>query len=190
LPEEPVDVLLMNAELLRHLAAREHVARHMRSESSWRSLKGDRRNDGCALSHIADHLLVVKSVRHELSAREANMDGRNVAAKKKVLGPGSTRSAGMWLARMSKAVVSAAWMTGTAWAAGGPPATKLINIADSRNLEPGVSLWIAQIYNDNFLLFGVLVVVVMVVQGLVFGFGFDRLMHWIGIDLGKLSHEE
>ncbi len=118
------------------------------------------------------------------------MDARNVAARRQVLGAAGSRSAGVWLARLAKAAASAACMTGTAWGAGGPPATKLIDVADTRNLESGVSLWIAQIYNDNFVKFGLLVVVVMVVQGLVFGFGFDRIMHWIGIDLGKLSHEE
>ncbi len=90
----------------------------------------------------------------------------------------------------AKVLAAAVVMTGTAWAAGGPPATKLINVADTRNLESGPSLWIAQVYNDNYVLFGLLVVVVMVLQGVIFGFGFDRVMHWIGIDLGKLSHEE
>ncbi len=31
---------------------------------------------------------------------------------------------------------------------------------------------------------------VMGLQGVIFGFGFDRVMHWLGIDLGKLSHDE
>jgi hypothetical protein len=109
------------------------------------------------------------------------------ARGKKGTGQGSSAT---WLLRTAKALAAAMCMTGTAWAAGGPPATKLINVADTRNLEPGPSLWIAQVYNENYVLFGALVVIVMVVQGLVLGFGFDRIMHWIGIDLGKLSHEE
>ncbi len=100
------------------------------------------------------------------------------------------RRSAQWLLRAAEAVAVAVSLISTAWAAGGPPATKLINVADTRNQEPGPALWIAQIYNDNYLLFGLLVVVVMVLQGLVFGFGFDRVMHWIGIDLGKLSHDE
>ena len=95
------------------------------------------------------------------------------------------------LLRVTRAAVAAAVaLTGTAWAAGGPPATKLINVVDTRTLDSGPSLWIAQIYNDNFVLFGALVVVVMVVQGLLLGFGFDRAIHMLGLDLGKLSHHE
>jgi len=81
-------------------------------------------------------------------------------------------------------------VSGSAWAAGGPPATKLINVADTRNLESGPSLWIAQIYNDSFVRFGLLVVVVMCAMGIVLGFSFDRAMALLGLDLGKLHHDE
>jgi hypothetical protein len=80
--------------------------------------------------------------------------------------------------------------TGTAWAAGGPPATKLVNVVDTRGLASGLGLWISQIYNESFLLFGLLVVGVMVLQGVVLGFGFDRAIRLLGLDLGKLSHHE
>ncbi len=95
------------------------------------------------------------------------------------------------LFRVARATVAAALATtGTAWAAGGPPATKLINVVDTRALDSGPGLWVAQVYNENFVLFGAVVVVVMVVQGLVLGFGFDRAIHLLGLDLGKLSHHE
>jgi hypothetical protein len=81
-------------------------------------------------------------------------------------------------------------VSGSAWAAGGPPATKLVNVADTRNLESGPALWMAQIYNDSFYLFGLLVVVVMVAMGLVLGLGFDKALGLLGLDLGKLSHHE
>jgi len=80
--------------------------------------------------------------------------------------------------------------SGSAWAAGGPPATKLINVADTRTLEPGVSLWIAQIYNDNFLTFGLVTVVVMCLMGVILGLSFDRGMQLLGLNLGKLDHHE
>jgi len=80
--------------------------------------------------------------------------------------------------------------SGNAWAAGGPPATKLINVADTRNIEPGLSLWIAQIYNDSFVKFGLLTVVLMCLMGVVLGFTFDKAMGLLGLDLGKLSHHE
>jgi hypothetical protein len=80
--------------------------------------------------------------------------------------------------------------TGTAWAAGGPPATKLVKVVDTRGLESGPGLWISQIYNESFLLFGLVVVGVMVVQGVALGLGFDRAIRLLGLDLGKLSHHE
>ncbi len=128
-----------------------------------------------------------------MNARKVGPKAGDVALDIKIVRGGrgnDARAAVAWILRAATAVAAAVSVTGTAWAAGGPPATKLINVADTRNLEPGPALWIAQIYNDNYLLFGLLVVVVMVLQGLVFGFGFDRVMHWIGIDLGKLSHDE
>jgi len=87
------------------------------------------------------------------------------------------------------ALAAAVAMTGTAWAAGGPPATKLINVVDTRG-QSGLGLSVAQIYNESFLQFGLLVVVVMVVQGMVLGFGMDKAMNLLGLDLGKLSHHE
>jgi len=62
-------------------------------------------------------------------------------------------------------------------------------VVDTRG-QSGVGLSIAQIYNESFLQFGLLVVVVMVVQGMVLGFGMDKAMNLLGLDLGKLSHHE
>jgi hypothetical protein len=94
------------------------------------------------------------------------------------------------VARAALAGLATFAVSGTAWAAGGPPATQLINVADTRGLETGPGLWSAQIYNESFLLYGVVVVAAMVAQGLVLGFGFDRAMHMLGLDLGKLEHHE
>jgi len=93
------------------------------------------------------------------------------------------------VARAAAALFALA-VSGSAWAAGGPPATKLINVADTRYLESGPSLWIAQIYNDSFVRFGLLTVVVMCAMGMVLGFSFDRAMGLLGLDLGKLHHDE
>ena len=93
------------------------------------------------------------------------------------------------VARVLTALLALA-ASGSAWAAGGPPATKLINVADTRTLDAGPSLWIAQVYNDSFLLFGLLVVVVMCLMGIVLGFSFDRAMSLLGLNLGKLEHHE
>jgi hypothetical protein len=77
-----------------------------------------------------------------------------------------------------------------AWGAGGKPATKLVNVADTRAMAPGFSRWLAEVYNDSLLLYGLVVVGVMAGMGAVLGFGFDRAMGLLGINLGKLDHHE
>jgi len=81
-------------------------------------------------------------------------------------------------------------LAGKAWAAGGPPATKLVNVADTRAMSPGLSKWIADLYNTNLWLFGLATVVIMAAMGYVLGSGFDRLMSLVGINLGRLDHHE
>jgi hypothetical protein len=77
-----------------------------------------------------------------------------------------------------------------ALAVGEPPPPKLINVADTRNMAPGVSKWIADIYNGNLWLYGLTVVSIMAGMGYVLGSGFDRLMGLAGIHLGRLEHHE
>ncbi len=75
-------------------------------------------------------------------------------------------------------------------AAGGAKATKIYNVADTRELDSGVSKWIADIYNGNLWLFGAVVVITMAGMGLILGLGMDRLLQLLGINLGKLQHHE
>jgi len=77
-----------------------------------------------------------------------------------------------------------------AWAGGGKPATKIYNIADTRDMTPGISKWIADLYNSNLWLFGLLVVTVMAGMGLILGFTMDAMLKLLGINLGKLQHHE
>ena len=77
-----------------------------------------------------------------------------------------------------------------AWAAPAKPAKQLVNIADTRALPPGLARWIAGVYNTSHWEFGLLVVVVMAAMGLILGYGFDRLVGLLGIDLGRLEHHE
>ncbi len=77
------------------------------------------------------------------------------------------------------------------WLLAGPkPAKKLVNVADTRALEPGFTKWVADLYNANLWLFGLFVVGVMVVMGLVLGLGFDKVIKSLGINLGRLEHHE
>jgi hypothetical protein len=75
-------------------------------------------------------------------------------------------------------------------AGGGKPATKLVNVADTRAMGPGFSRWVADLYNDSYWLFALAVVVIMALQGLILGWVFDRLVGMLGINLGKLDHHE
>jgi hypothetical protein len=77
-----------------------------------------------------------------------------------------------------------------ALAAGGKPARKLVNVADTRGLQPGLTKWLGDVYNTNLWLYSAVVVVTMVGMGLVLGFGVDRLVGRLGIDLGKMDHHE
>jgi len=77
-----------------------------------------------------------------------------------------------------------------AWAAGSAPATKLVNVADTRAMSPGFSRWLADVYNSNLWLYGLLVVGIMAVMGYLLGTGFDRLVAVLGINLGRLEHHE
>jgi hypothetical protein len=74
--------------------------------------------------------------------------------------------------------------------ASAPPASKIINVADSRALGSGLAKWIADIYNSNYWLYGAVVVVSMAGMGFILGMSFDRLVSLLGIDLGKLEHHE
>jgi hypothetical protein len=97
--------------------------------------------------------------------------------------------------------LASGWFWGpllTAWAVageaiaagGGKPVTKLVNVVDTRNMSPGFVRWVADVYNTNLWLYGLLVVGIMAGMGIFFGSVFDRLIAMLGINLGKLDHHE
>lgn len=67
------------------------------------------------------------------------------------------------------------------WAGGGK-AEALIHVADTRMLS-GISLYFANLYNENLLIFGVWTVVVITGLGSILGFGADLIMKHTGLDL-------
>jgi len=87
-------------------------------------------------------------------------------------------------------LVAATLISSEALAAGEKPATRLINVADTRAMGPGFAKMIADIYNSNLWLYGLTVVIVMASMGAILGFAFDRLVILLEIDLGKLEHHE
>jgi len=104
------------------------------------------------------------------------------------IGPGRARR---WIAWCAGALLGAYLLAPIAvMAGGGKPATRLVNVADTRALEPGISKFIADVYNTNLILFGLLVLVTMAGMGALLGFACDKIVGLIGIDLGKLSHHE
>jgi hypothetical protein len=68
--------------------------------------------------------------------------------------------------------------------------TKLVNVADTRGLGPGLTKWVGDVYNTSYWEFGLLVVVIMAAMGLVLGYVCDRLVRKLGINLGKMQHHE
>ncbi|MBI5478885.1 MAG: hypothetical protein HY906_08520 [Deltaproteobacteria bacterium] len=76
------------------------------------------------------------------------------------------------------------------WAAGGEKVTPLENVADTRDLGPGLVKFLADTYNGNLWLFGLYVVVLMAGMGAVLGLGVDKLIGLTGIGLGKMDHHE
>ncbi len=97
-----------------------------------------------------------------------------------------------WSARLGQVLTG--WATLAialdALAAPAKPAKKLVNVADTRTLPPGLTRWIADVYNTSYWAFGLLVVAVMAAMGLALGFGFDRLIGKLGINLGRIQHHE
>ena len=99
------------------------------------------------------------------------------------------RSAGQRLAAVLAA--AAVWLIASdALAAGGKPAKKLVNVADTRGLDPGLVKWIGDVYNTSHWLFALLVVLTMCGMGLVLGLLCDRVVGLLGIHLGKMEHNE
>ena len=82
------------------------------------------------------------------------------------------------------------WLTAEYALAAAGPAKKLVNVADTRNLSPGLSKWIADVYNTSLWEFSIVVVVTMAGLGLLLGLVCDRLVALLGINLGRVQRHE
>jgi len=76
------------------------------------------------------------------------------------------------------------------WAAGGEKVTPLENVADTRDMSPGLVKFLADTYNGNLWLFGLYVVVLMAGIGAILGLSVDKLLALTGIGLGRMAHHE
>jgi hypothetical protein len=99
-----------------------------------------------------------------------------------------------WAALLQRAVAGtvALWLgAAQALAAGsGRPESSVVNHADTSRLPPGISHWIADVYNESLWLYGLIVVVVMAGMGLILGLLTDRFMAMLGVDLGRTPRHE
>ena len=82
------------------------------------------------------------------------------------------------------------WLPAADALAAAGPARKLVNVADTRTLTPGLSKWIADLYNTSLWQFSLVVVVMMAGLGLLLGFVCDRLIGLLGINLGRIERRE
>ena len=72
---------------------------------------------------------------------------------------------------------------------GGKEVTSLDHKVDTTNLS-GVNLWIANLYNNNRLMYAIVVTLVMAVLGTTMAFGADLILKMFGMDVTKISHRE
>ena len=95
-----------------------------------------------------------------------------------------------WPRRLAAAILTFCLSAVPALAGGGGSESTLVNVADTRGLPPGLSRWIADVYNQSLWLYGLTVVVVMAGMGLVLGLLTDRLVGMLGVHLGRTTHWE
>lgn len=72
---------------------------------------------------------------------------------------------------------------------GGKEVTSLDRKVDTKNLS-GVNLWIVDMYNNNRLMYAVVVTLVMAILGTTMAFGTDLILKMFGMDVTKISHRE
>ena len=103
---------------------------------------------------------------------------------------GTTGRLVAWRGWLAAAILTFCLSTAPALAGSGSSESTLVNVADTRGLPPGISHWIADVYNQSLWLYGLTVVVVMAGMGLVLGLLTDRLVGMLGVHLGRTTHWE
>ena len=72
---------------------------------------------------------------------------------------------------------------------GGKSEPELKVIIDTSDLT-GINLWIAETYNNDRLLYAIVVTLVMATLGTIMAFGTDQILKHFGISVSKISHHE
>ena len=86
-------------------------------------------------------------------------------------------------------VIGCAFNNSYAGDVGGKEVTSLDHKVDTTNLS-GVNLWIADLYNNNKLMYAIVVTLVMAALGTTMAFGTDLILKMFGMDVTKISHRE
>ena len=72
---------------------------------------------------------------------------------------------------------------------GGKQETELSKKIDTKDLS-GISLWITELYNNDRVLYAVVVTLVMASLGSIMAFGADLVLKYFGMNVSKISHSE
>ena len=72
---------------------------------------------------------------------------------------------------------------------GGKDQTALTKKIDTKDLS-GVIYWIVNIYNENRLMYAIIVTLVMAILGTTLAFGTDFILKIFGMDVSRISHRE
>jgi hypothetical protein len=72
---------------------------------------------------------------------------------------------------------------------GGKTETTLNKKVDTKDLS-GINLWIAELYNNDRILYAVIVTLVMASLGSIMAFGTDLVLKYFGMNVSKISHSE
>jgi hypothetical protein len=72
---------------------------------------------------------------------------------------------------------------------GGKDQTELNVKIDTKDLS-GINLWIAEMYNNDRVLYAIVVTLVMAALGSIMAFGTDLVLKYFGMSVGRISHTE
>jgi amino acid transporter len=72
---------------------------------------------------------------------------------------------------------------------GGKKETAISKKIDTKDLS-GINLWIADLYNNNRIMYAIVVTLVMATLGSILAFGTDLVLKRFGMNVSKISHSE
>ena len=72
---------------------------------------------------------------------------------------------------------------------GGKQEAAISKKIDTKDLS-GINLWIADLYNNDRVLYAVVVTLVMAALGSIMAFGTDLILKQFGMNVSKISHSE